>query len=497
MQYVSAVVSGVSLTLLSLECLHLMQQSNYYLSRGYLEIFQGRYFALLCVLQVAALPLAFLEWRYMFIVYAAVFGAAGISVTAAKYKTPLRFTPRIIRQTSVMCVVFCAVCYFIPVFLLPVFLPVLAAAVFYLCLPFEKLNNRRYIVRAGKKLQRIPALKIGITGSYGKTSVKNTLAVLLPDCVATPDSCNTPLGIAKFVNTNDLDGFRYIIFEMGARKRGDIEELCKMVRPDCGILTGIAPQHLETFGSMEKLERTKKELLDFLPRDSFCVLNGSDEFCAGYGEYGVCRKIFALTEKCVPENVSVSRDGCKFTLSEGGETAVVEIPCFALSAVTNFCMAAALAMECGVGFGQTVKNAARVKAAPHRMQLTDADGFYIIDDSYNANIIGVKNCCETLSLLDGDKFAVAQGIVEAGGSTEEINVTAGKLLGGVCKCVAVTGENSAYLARGLKAADCRCIYANTLSEAVEMIRPHLTNGSYLLFQNDLPDNFNKIKRRNI
>ncbi|MEG2158475.1 MAG: Mur ligase family protein, partial [Clostridia bacterium] len=84
--------------------------------------------------------------------------------------------------------------------------------------------------------EKSSAIRIGITGSYGKTSTKLILARLLPQAICTPNSYNTLLGIAKFINNTDIAEYKYIIFEMGARKKGDIAKICNFVKPQHALL---------------------------------------------------------------------------------------------------------------------------------------------------------------------------------------------------------------------------------------------------------------------
>ncbi|MDR2090954.1 MAG: hypothetical protein LBP62_04815 [Clostridiales bacterium] len=145
---------------------------------------------------------------------------------------------------------------------------------------FENINNKRYIKNAEKRLSAYPnAVKIGITGSYGKTSVKNILKAMTEKkyvVIATEKNYNTPLGTAI---SSELIGENTQIFiaEMGARRVGEIDELCRIVKPDCGIITGITSQHTETFKSLENIISTKFELYRSVESaGGFCVFNYDD-----------------------------------------------------------------------------------------------------------------------------------------------------------------------------------------------------------------------------
>ena len=127
--------------------------------------------------------------------------------------------------------------------------------------PLEAGINQHYINDAKRKLKEVDGLKvIGITGSYGKTSVKFYLQTLLQDkfhVLVTPESFNTPMGVVKTIRGFLKPSHEIFVCEMGARHVGDIKELCDIVHPDYGVITSIGPQHLETFFNMDNISDTK------------------------------------------------------------------------------------------------------------------------------------------------------------------------------------------------------------------------------------------------
>lgn len=117
--------------------------------------------------------------------------------------------------------------------------------------PMEAGINQHYINDAVRKLKSVPELTvIGVTGSYGKTSVKFYLQTLLQEkynVLVTPESFNTPMGVVRTIRGSLKPTTEIFVCEMGARHVGDIKEICDMVHPDHGVITSIGPQHLETF----------------------------------------------------------------------------------------------------------------------------------------------------------------------------------------------------------------------------------------------------------
>jgi UDP-N-acetylmuramyl pentapeptide synthase len=126
------------------------------------------------------------------------------------------------------------------------------------------MHSKKFIKRAGQVLDETEIIRVGVVGSYGKTSVKNILKSVLSqkyEVIQTPSSFNTPMGIAKTVTSTDFKNKQVFIAEMGARKQGDIAELCKMVKPDFAVFTGVCAQHIQTFENEENILKEKSEIL--------------------------------------------------------------------------------------------------------------------------------------------------------------------------------------------------------------------------------------------
>lgn len=134
-------------------------------------------------------------------------------------------------------------------------------------------------------LKACPDLKvIGITGSYGKTSVKYYLSTVLKakyNVLMTPESYNTPMGVVKTIREQLRPTHEIFVCEMGARHVGDIKEICDIVFPEYGIITSIGEQHLETFKSIDNIIKTKFELYDAVSDKSKMFLNGDNENISG------------------------------------------------------------------------------------------------------------------------------------------------------------------------------------------------------------------------
>ena len=150
--------------------------------------------------------------------------------------------------------------------------------------PIEMQINRGFYNEAKKILEAMPNLRIiGVTGSYGKTSTKHYLYRILSEkynVLMTPGSYNTPMGVIRTVREMMKPYYDVFIVEMGAKQLGDIKEICDLVCPTIGIVTAVGEQHLESFKSIENVQRTKFELVDALPADGLAVVNNDFEYIA-------------------------------------------------------------------------------------------------------------------------------------------------------------------------------------------------------------------------
>ena len=126
--------------------------------------------------------------------------------------------------------------------------------------PVEKSINNSYVNDARHIIGEMPSLKVvGITGSYGKTSTKHYLNRILSEqfnVVMTPGSFNTPMGVTRTIREMLKPYTEIFICEMGAKQRGDIKEICDIVHPQYGIITAVGEQHMESFKSIENVQRT-------------------------------------------------------------------------------------------------------------------------------------------------------------------------------------------------------------------------------------------------
>ena len=485
MRVVVSIFCAVCMTIASAECFRVLQQASYRPQRGYFKIYLSWYFGVLVVTQVAAVLLDVYLEKYSLYLILSLFAAVALVLTLVKRKCPLKVTKRVLRMFVVELVTLALLCVFVNNSYFVWLLPLTTLLSWAICLPIDVLINRRYIRLAQKKLFASNVTVIAITGSYGKTSVKDMLSTLLEGSLTPYGSYNTPLGIAKFINGTDLDGYKYLVLEFGARKLHDIMQLCKLYKPTYGVVTGVCAQHLSTFKTIDNVIATKRELVECLPANGFCVLNQSDEFVASFTGSGVCKK-YLSREGVEFSSSKVDFEGTQIAVKYGDDVREVKLPQISDYVVDTFAMCLQVALRLGQDFDKTLDLTVNVRQTPHRLELMRGVGCYILDDSYNASIVGVTSCCKTLKKFDCAKVVITQGLVECGRKRRKLNTLCGQLLGVTCDVAVVLGRNGKYLTEGLCMTNCKVLTARNLTQAVQLATPY-AHGGILLFQNDLPD----------
>ena len=366
--------------------------------------------------------------------------------------------------------------------------------------PVELSINRYYTNDAKKMLKACPDLKIiGITGSYGKTSVKYYLTTLLKskyNVLMTPESYNTPMGVVKTIRGSLKATDEIFVCEMGAKWVGDIKELCDIVHPHHGIITSIGPQHLESFKTLEAIKGTKFELADALPDGGMLFLNGDDENIDSYK--GDRKHISYSLENgdYSAFDIAVSERGTTFKVkAPDGETQEFSTKLIGRHNVLNIVGAIAVSHKMGIELRELRSAVRKLEGVPHRLQLSDKGNMTIIDDAYNSNPNGTKAALEALSLFDGYKILVTPGMVELGSKQDELNREFGSNAADVCDYAVLVGEKQAVpIKAGLldKNYDESKIYvASNINEALNHVYALNSQGrkKIVLLENDLPDNY--------
>ena len=421
---------------------------------------------------------------------------AVLSFAALKVRTkkPLSVTKRMKRLFAALFFL----CLIFNLFSL-MFLSLLAPLAALINAPLENKINDGYIKAAREKLTNMPKLiKIGITGSYGKTSVKFYLAEMLKmkyRVCASPQSYNTPLGMARVVNDTLKADDEVLIAEMGARHTGDIKFLCGIIKPSFGILTAIGAQHLETFKCVGNVIAAKYELIENLCADGggnkTAVFNCDNEYVKMLYERTKLKNsgqfISAGADKknTVYYTVdSVGAEGSAFSLYIGGEKFVCKSRLLGFHNISNLCAAASAACALGVSGADIVKAISRIEPAVHRLQLIKGQGgVTVIDDAYNSNPQGARAALDALAYFTGRKIVVTPGLVELGEAQYRENRDLGAYIAERADYCFAIGDNAAAIQEGFAGA----VICRTLKEAQSLLAKMIKPNDVVLFENDLPD----------
>lgn len=362
-------------------------------------------------------------------------------------------------------------------------------------LPYEKYRKMKTILAAEKKLASFSKLKvIGVTGSYGKTSVKEFLYHMLKTKYAvlrTPESFNTPLGIAKVVDLELDDSYDFFVCEIGAYKRGDIKEICHMVHPTYGILTGINEQHIETFGSLENTTKGKFELIASLPNDGFGVVNGDNariqNALSDYSQkiipYGFSDKEFSITD------ITQASEGSEFVLILDRKKYKTKTKLLGKSNLQNILGAATMSYLLGMTPPEIVKAITVIEPISHRLEIKELGTMTLIDDAYNSNVDGFQEAIALLQSFDRPKIFVTPGIVDLGDRTLSIHENLGKLLDHIDYIILIgKSDRTRGLAMGITDKK-KIIALDSIQHVWKKIDELQLGRPVVLLENDLPDNY--------
>lgn len=380
--------------------------------------------------------------------------------------------------------------------------PVIAADV--ILMPVERMIQQRYINDAKRILKSMPDLKIiGITGSYGKTSTKHYLHRILSekfDVLMTPGSFNTPMGVVRTIRENLKPYNEIFICEMGAKNIGDIKEICDIVHPGYGIVTAVGPMHLESFKSIENVQRTKFELCDSLPQSGLAVINNDFEYCANrqVGNTRVVRYAVTNPEGAdyIARDVRYSGAGTTF-LVEGPEGFRLELETKLLGEcnVSDILAAVCMAVEMGVD-NEKIRYAVRsIERVEHRLSINRTPGgVTIIDDAFNSNPSGSKMAVDVLAQFrEGRRIIVTPGMIELGSEQYELNKQLGRYIGEKLDIAIVVGAyNRESLCEGIRETgfDASNLHeVESFAASQQLLAGILQPGDTVLYENDLPDTF--------
>ena len=336
-----------------------------------------------------------------------------------------------------------------------------------------------YKRQAEKKLSLLKNLKIvTITGSYGKTSMKNFIHQILSqkyNTYMTPRSVNTLGGLVKDVNENLNEDVEFYVSEAGARERGDIYKIATFLQPHYVVVGKVGFAHIEYFKSLENIIKTKMEIF------------ATKRLLRGFVHCDVTDEKHEKVEFfCEDEihNLHADLDGIAFDLMIDGERVHFEAKDVLGSfQALNILAAVKVALACGIEIEMIQKAVKKLKAPNHRLQKITAGGKIILDDGFNGNLDGMKEAIRLCTLHSGRKVIVTPGLIE---STDELNRELIEEINEVFDIVIVTGKKNAVLFdTHLKVA--QKFLLGDKNKLQEMLANQTKEGDIILFANDAPN----------
>jgi UDP-N-acetylmuramoyl-tripeptide--D-alanyl-D-alanine ligase len=275
---------------------------------------------------------------------------------------------------------------------------------------------------------------VGITGSQGKTSVKDLVAHILAESgptVAPVGSFNNELGVPLTVLRADRST-AYLVIEMGARGIGHVAALCRIAPPTVGVVLNVGHAHVGEFGSPERIARAKGELVESLPPDGVAVLNADDPLVVAMASRTSARVLtFGTTGDVALGRVVLDDAGQPhFNLTYGGETVDVHVPQIGEHHAVNSAAAAAAAIAAGTSLPDVARRLSTAAAGSSmRMERHERpDGVVVVNDAYNANPESMAAALHAVAAIGGGRAVAVLGeMLELGAASHEAHVQVGRL----------------------------------------------------------------------
>ncbi len=398
---------------------------------------------------------------------------------------PLVFTGRVKRFFAALALIALFVVMVFKSFV--VVIPLFGA--YFVSMFIEKILFEGFKRKASEKIAKAADLKvIGVTASYGKTSIKNIIAHLLSakyQTYATPRSVNTLGGVMKDINEDLPENTEVYVVEMGARGEGDIAEITTFVNPHIAVVGKIGPAHIEYFKTLENIRNTKMEILgsERLEKayihESAMVQPDSEGKVETYGR---------------GEHLDLHSGLPASTHQIGEVEATLESTCFTLDGkrycasllgafnAENIAAAILVARQMGLDEETIQKQLSTLESTPHRLQRIDAGGKVILDDSFNGNIDGMMASFDLASTYEGRKVVITPGLVEV---DDALNEQVAKRANEVFDLVVVTGDLNYAIFKAHVDAD-KLVKLASKGEMEQMLVEQTMPRDLILFANDAP-----------
>lgn len=296
--------------------------------------------------------------------------------------------------------------------------------------------------------QQVTARVVALTGSSGKTSVKEMTAAILQQCgsvLYTAGNLNNdigvPLTLMRLTKTH-----KYAVVELGANHAGEIAYTTALVQPETALINNLAAAHLEGFGSIEGVAKAKGEIFQGLPVDGIAIVNADSNDLTGWQSLLADKKLWRFSSEqrdnveFFASDVTVSQQGTHFLLHSPAGNIHVQLPLPGKHNIANALASAALALSVGATLTDIQAGLAQLKAVPGRLfPVPLCDGKLLLDDTYNANVGSMTAAAQILGSMPGYRVMVVGDMGELGDEAESCHRQVGQAarLAGVDKVLSV------------------------------------------------------------
>jgi len=338
-------------------------------------------------------------------------------------------------------------------------------------------------------------IKIAVAGSYGKTSMKELLLTVLGQgrkVAATPANKNVAISHARFAK--ELSGNEDIlIIEFGEGGPGDVARFAQNTHPTHGIITGLSPAHLDKYKTLQRAGEDIFSLANYVPPKQLYV-NAESQAATPFikSTYQAYNQKGVLGWKI--DGVRINLDGTKFVMRKDKQILELHSGLVGRHQVGPLALAAALAYQFGLSAKQIAIGIAKTEPFEHRMQPYKLHGAWIIDDTYNGNLEGVRVGIELLHELPGRrKIYVTPGLVDQGKDSDKIHEQMGRLIAKASPDIVVLMQHSVtkHIQKGLDIGHYKgqLLIQDDPLAFYNNLPVFVANGDLVLMQNDWPDSY--------
>ncbi len=332
---------------------------------------------------------------------------------------------------------------------------------------------------------------IAITGSAGKTTTKEITAHVLAtrfNVLKSQGNLNNhfglPLQLLKLKSQHEL-----AVFEMGMSHAGEIAALAKIAKPETGVVTCVAPVHLESFASVADIARAKYELIAALPPNGTAVLNADDTFVSQFGRdfrgrvvrFGIEND--SMSEVWAEDLKSEGEAGSTFTLAVNGQKQTVKFPLYGRHNVRNALAASAVALQFGISSAEVASALASVRPPDKRGETVHLRGITIINDCYNSNPAALKAMMDVLQSLPATRRVLVAGeMLELGPTGALLHHDCGVYSKDKADWVIGVRGLARNIVEGADITGVKADFVDTPQQAAELLAKQLQSGDVVLMK---------------